>query len=71
MTNPGNRFVSPAFSIFTLRSMRAMMISQCLSLISNLLSLVDLLDFVQQVLLHGFFARNTQNVVRNERTVDE
>ena len=35
ITNPGNKFVSPEDSIFTFRSIRAMMISQCLSLIST------------------------------------
>jgi hypothetical protein len=29
------------------------------------------LDLVQQVLLHGFFARNSQDVVRNQWAVDE
>ena len=32
---------------------------------------IDLLDFVQEVLLDGFFARDTQDVVGNQRTVDE
>ena len=35
------------------------------------LAAVDTLDFVRQVLLHGFFARNAQNVVGHQRAVDQ
>ena len=35
------------------------------------LAAIDLLDFVQQVLLNGFFPGHTQDVVRNQRTIDQ
>src|SRR5690606_3251571 len=35
------------------------------------LAAIHLLDFVQQVLLHGFFAGDPQDVVRDERPIDE
>src|SRR5690606_12622819 len=35
------------------------------------LAAVDRLDFVHQVLLHGLFAGNTQDVVRHQRTFDQ
>src|SRR6185295_11313388 len=35
------------------------------------LAAIDVLNFASQVLLHGFFAGNAENIVRHERTVDE
>src|SRR5690606_12688447 len=35
------------------------------------LAAIDVLDFAGQVLMHRFLARDPQDVVRHERTVDE
>ena len=35
------------------------------------LAAIDVLNFASQVLLHGFFARNAQDIVRHERTIDQ
>ena len=37
----------------------------------NLLRLIDLLNLVQQVLLNRLFARDTKNVVRHQRPIDQ
>ena len=37
----------------------------------NLLRLINLLNFVQQVLLNGFFTRDTQNVVWDEWSINQ
>ena len=37
----------------------------------NLLRLVDLLDLMQQVLLHGFLTRDSQDVVWNQRPINQ
>ena len=62
MTMPGSMSVSPTSSTRTLRSIWATTISMCLSSISTRCDTVHVLDFVQQVLLHGLFAADTRRM---------
>ncbi len=59
--------MSPGSVIFTLRSIWRMMISTCLSLISTPWSAVDLLHFVDEVLLQRLRPEDVEDFVRDDR----
>ena len=63
--------MSPTSSIFTHRIIWRTMTSMCLSLMFDALQPVDLLDFVDQVLLQLLLAEHLEDVVRVARAVHQ
>ena len=71
MTMPGSRLVSPGVLDLHLAQHAGDDDLDVLVVDFHALAAIDALDFVQQVLLHGFFAGDPQDVVRHQRTVDQ
>ena len=68
---PGSRLVSPGILDFHLAQHAGDDDLDVLVVDLHALAAIDALDFVQQVLLHGFFAGDAQDVVRHQRSVDQ
>ena len=71
ITLPGSRFVSPGRLDAHLAQHLGDDDLDVLVVDLDALAAIDVLDFADQVLLHGLFAGDAQDVVRHQRTIDE